>query len=139
MLRRGVLAGYRAASLHAVQGAHVRPGGSAVIPGARRSFADAKEEGEKKEEGKKEAPPKAGPGFWATFKKSYNEAFSKKAAEDAKLAEAQQTLDKGKEDAAVAAGKAFEVRVSQSIPVPASPCIASRCSKGGIEISSSGT
>lgn len=79
-----------------------------MIPGARRSFADAKEEGEKKEEGKKEAPPKAGPGFWATFKKSYNEAFSKKAAEDAKLAEAQQTLDKGKEDAAVAAGKAFE-------------------------------
>jgi hypothetical protein len=133
MLRRGVLSGYRAASLHAAQGAHVRPGGATVIPGARRGFADAKEEGEKKEEGKKEAPPKAGPGFWATFKKSYNEAFSKRAAEDAKLAEAQQTLDKSKEDAAVAAGKAFEVRVSPSILVPASPCVASRSNNGGID------
>lgn len=131
MLRRGVLAGYRAASLHAAQGAHVRPVGAVVIPGARRGFADAKQEGEKKDEGKKDAPPKAGPGFWATFKKSYNDAFSKKAAEDVKLAEAQQTLDKGKEDAAVAAGKAFEVRLPQSLLVPASPSVTPRSNEGG--------
>lgn len=109
MLRRGVSAGYKAAAWQAQGVALPRPVGAAAWVMGRRGFADAKDEGENKEQGKKEQPPKAGPGFWATFKKSFNDGFNKRAAEDEQLQKAQETVDKAKDDASAAAARAMEV------------------------------
>mmetsp|Transcript_29945 Transcript_29945/g.73695 ORF Transcript_29945/g.73695 Transcript_29945/m.73695 type:complete len:434 (-) Transcript_29945:386-1687(-) len=73
----------------------------------RRGFA-SEGEGEQKQKEKKDPPPKAGPGFWETFKKSFRDQMTKRQAEDIKFKEARETVDHAREDAGAAAARAYE-------------------------------
>lgn len=91
-----------------------RQGGLHAMP--QRTFASEKSsEGQENESDKKTPPPKAGPGFWQTFRQSFAEQMTKRSQEDEKFQQAREQVGKARDDAGAAAQRAMEVGVLSGV------------------------
>eukprot|EP00961_Rhodomonas_salina_P290431 3924300-Rhodomonas_salina.5 len=86
--------------------ARIARNNSAVFGSAaqRRSMSD---------ESKKQAPPKAGPGFFATFMKSFREQMGEKEKSDEDLAKAREKLEESRLEALARANATVSVALRQ--------------------------